>query len=136
MKRPAHAAQVELIVPFHDCDPLRVVWHGRYFQYLEVARTELLRVFRLDVEDMAAMGVRMFVSDARCRYNSPLSYGDKFRVVCWFSEQSHLLKVSYDLFNLTHQRRVGRAYTRFAFTDVEGTWLSEIPRCVQQRLPE
>src|SRR5262245_13659309 len=29
----AQPLQVELKVPFHDCDPLFVVWHGRYFQY-------------------------------------------------------------------------------------------------------
>ncbi len=136
MKRPDHAATVELSVPFHDCDPLRVVWHGRYFQYLEVARTELLRNFQLDVEDMARLGVRMFVSDARCRYNSPLCYGDRFSVACWFSERSHLLRVSYDVFNLSRQRRSARAFTRFAFTDAEGSWLSEIPACIQQRLPQ
>ena len=29
-------------VPFHHCDPLNVVWHGRYLEYFEVARQKLL----------------------------------------------------------------------------------------------
>ena len=32
---------VELEVPFHDIDGLGIVWHGNYFKYFELARTEL-----------------------------------------------------------------------------------------------
>jgi len=42
VKRPDHAVSVELEIPFHDCDPLFVVWHGRYLEYMEVGRQALL----------------------------------------------------------------------------------------------
>ena len=35
--------RVELEVPFHHVDALGVVWHGHYLEYLEPARTALLR---------------------------------------------------------------------------------------------
>ena len=136
MTTPDHAVQVELRVPFHDCDPLAVVWHGRYFQYLEASRTELFRSCRLDVSDMVELGLRMFVTDARCRYNHPLGYGDRFVVGCWFSERSPLLRVSYDVMNLTRGRRSARAYTRLALTDRDGELLKEIPEVVRERLPQ
>lgn len=126
---------MELQVPFHDCDPLSVVWHGRYFEYLEVARAQLLRECRLDVSDMIEMDIRMFVSDARCRYTSPLFYGDTVAITCWFRETTHLLRMSFDVFNVTKNRRAARAHTHFALTDSKGDWLAEVPPAVRQRLP-
>jgi len=34
-----HAIEIRLEVPFHDVDALRIVWHGHYLKYLELART-------------------------------------------------------------------------------------------------
>src|SRR5690606_34986769 len=65
MSRPSHAVGVRLVVPFHDCDPLFVAWHGRYLQYLEIARTALMKSRNLDVPDLIALRCRMFVTEAR-----------------------------------------------------------------------
>ena len=87
----AQAVTIEQEVPFYECDPLFVVWHGRYFQYLERARQALLRKFHLDVPDVRHMGYRMYITDARCRYMFPLSYGDRVAVTAWFTEFEPLL---------------------------------------------
>ena len=39
------SATTELEVQFFDVDSMRVVWHGNYVKYLEVARCELLKLF-------------------------------------------------------------------------------------------
>src|SRR5690606_17756508 len=79
------AASVTLKVPFHDCDPLFVVWHGRYFQYLEVARSALFAKHACDVEHVRSLGYRMYITEARCRYMHPLSYNDEVRVTARFT---------------------------------------------------
>ena len=61
MTQPSHAVSVELDVPFHDVDGLRVVWHGHYLKYLEIARCALLRAHRLDVPDMIELGYQFMV---------------------------------------------------------------------------
>ncbi len=132
----ARAVTIEDEVPFHDCDPLFVVWHGRYFQYLEKARQVLLRKYALDVPDVRAMGYRMYITDARCRYMFPLSYGDKLSVTAWFTQLDPLLRVSYEVKNLTHDRRSARAYTVIATTDVSGNLLTRIPDNVAARLAQ
>jgi acyl-CoA thioester hydrolase len=134
--RPAHATTVELTVPFHDCDPLFVVWHGRYFQYLEKARTALLKGYDLDIPDIRQMGYRMFVTDVRCRYTFPLSYGEVVEVTAWFSQTTPLIRVAYDVYNVTKQRRAARAYTVLATTDANGKLLERTPDDVIARLPE
>ena len=96
---------VQLKVPFHDCDPLYVVWHGRYFEYMEVARSALLASVELDVKDIRAMGFRMYITDARCRYLHPLRYNDEIRVTARFTESSPLIRIAYEVTNLTSGKK-------------------------------
>lgn len=135
MNHPAHARSVIQRVPFHDCDPLGVVWHGRYFEYFEAARCALLDSVGLDVPHVRALSLRMYVSEVRCRYNAPMQYGDEIRAWAWFSEIGPVLKVSYDLDNVTSGRKCVRAFTRLALTDAEGRFLTELPPEVRTRLP-
>jgi acyl-CoA thioester hydrolase len=137
MTRPSHAVSVDLDIPFHDCDPLCVAWHGRYFEYLEAGRQRLLAACSLDVPDLVRMGYRMFVTDARCRYMHPLTYGDRVKVTAWFADVlPPLIKVVYDVFNETRGRRSARAHTLLAFTNAEGSLLTDLPTEVRSRLPE
>jgi acyl-CoA thioester hydrolase len=124
---------VELKVPFHDCDPLFVVWHGRYFEYLEVARSALLASRELDVEHVRAMGYKMFITEARCRYLSPLTYNDTMRITARFTATAPLIRVSYEVLNLTRHRKSARAVTALATTDFADNLL-ETPHDVLARL--
>ncbi len=135
MIHPAHARSVVLRIPFHDCDPLGVAWHGRYFEYFEAARSELLTSVGLDVPHIRSLDLRMYISEVRCRYSSPLRYGDDVKVWAWFSEIGPILKVSYDLENLNTRRKCVRAYTRLALTDASGRFLPELPEAISSRLP-
>lgn len=134
MNHPSHARWVTLRVPFHDCDPLGVAWHGRYFEYFEAARCELLMSVGLDVPHVRDLNLRMYISEVRCRYSSPVRYGDEIKVWAWFSEIGPILKISYDIENLTTRRKCVRAYTRLALTDATGQFLSQLPQAVTARL--
>ncbi|MCB9726979.1 MAG: acyl-CoA thioesterase [Deltaproteobacteria bacterium] len=136
MKLPAHAVSVDIDVPFHDCDPLFVVWHGRYFEYLEAGRTALMRSCDLDVPVIRQMGYRMFIADVRCRYTYPLSYGDTARVTAWVLERTPLIRVAYVVQNLTQGRRSARATTVLATTDGQGRLIPETPREIVERMPQ
>jgi acyl-CoA thioester hydrolase len=129
------ATTVALKVPFHDCDPLFVVWHGRYFQYFELARSALFASLSLDVGDIRAMGYRMYVTEARCRYMAPLTYNDELEVTARLTATSPFLRVSYDVRNLTSGRRSARALTVLAWTDAAGKLLTETPHDMLARLP-
>lgn len=127
-------AEIVLSVPFFDCDPLFVVWHGHYLKYFEQARSALLAKCRLDVKDVQALGFRMFVTDARCRYTYPLSYGEELRVEAALVETSPLLHIAYRVTNLTRGRASARGYTKLALTDARGNLLAPAPAAVLTRL--
>lgn len=130
---PEQAVSASIDVPFHDCDPLGVVWHGRYFEYFELARTELMRSISLDVEEIRALGYMMFVVDSHCRWMRPLRYGDKASCRAWFIEPQPHLRIAFDLRTLAGDR-CARATMTFAVT-FNGKLLTEIPKAFQERLP-
>lgn len=134
MKIPAGAAVYEGAVPFHDCDPLGIVWHGHYYKYLEHARTKLLARHRLDVPDFLSMGHRLLMIETRCRYAFPLRYGERYAVHAWFIDTDMRLHVGYEVRNLTHDRRAARAWTVLVVTDAEGNMLLETPREIRRRI--
>ena len=134
-KRPEHTVEISTLVAFHQCDPLGIAWHGRYFEWLEEARTALFASFNLDVPEIAELGHRMFVVEAKCRYMVPFSYGERVNVRAWFIAAEPLIRVGYDLYNEASGRWSARAMTLLATTDHAGELLPKTPDAVLERLP-
>lgn len=133
--RPDHAIEYETKVAFHECDPLGVAWHGHYFAWMERARTELFARFDLDVPALQALGHRLYVVETKCRYMTPLRYGEDVRITTWFSAVAPLLRVGYDIYNRDSQRWSARAVTTLAVTDRDGALLATTPDALLDRLP-
>lgn len=133
---PSHAVKVESTVPFHHCDLLEVVWHGRYFEYFEAARTELMRSIELDVGAVKALGYKMFVVDAKVRWMQPLTYGDRAECTAWFLAPGPHVRMAFDLRNITQGTRSARATMTFATTSSDGTLLTEVPAVFLEKFPD
>jgi acyl-CoA thioester hydrolase len=133
-KPPADAACIEGEVPFHDVDPLHIVWHGNYYKYLEIARTALFRRHRIDGLDLLELGYRFVISHSECRHVHPLTYGDRYRVKAWFLDVEQRVNVGYEVWDLTNERRAARGRTELVTTDAEGTLLLETPKIIRDRI--
>ena len=94
-----------------------------------------LRSRDLDVPAIRALGHRMYVVDAHCRYMAPLAYGDTARVTAWFVQVAPLIKVAYDIRNPATDRWCARATTVLATTALDGTLLPSTPDALLARLP-
>lgn len=125
---------VELDVPFHDVDPLGVVWHGHYYKYFELARTRLLRERGLDAGELIGPRFRFYVIESRCRHSFPLRYGERARVAAWVRDSRHRVHIQYEITNLAHGRRAARGFTSLATLDAEENLLLETPDEIQRRL--
>ena len=125
---------IELEVPFHDVDPLGVVWHGHYYKYLELARTQLLRARGLDRGELIGGRYRFYVIESRCRHAAPLRYADRVKVVVWVGDHRHRVMLRYEVWNLTTGRRAARATTALATVDAEDNLLLETPDEIQRLL--
>jgi len=45
------SCEVGIRVPFHDLDPMNIVWHGNLMKYFDVARFALLDQCGIDLQD-------------------------------------------------------------------------------------
>ncbi len=134
-RRPEHAVTFQAKVAFQQCDPLGVVWHGRYFEWMEAARGELFASRGLDIPELVALGHRMYVVEARCRYMVPLTYGDTVLVTAWFTAVEPLIRVAYDLVDPVRGRWCARAHTLLAIADQRGALVPRTPKELLDRLP-
>ena len=132
--RPGEVS-VELEVPFYDLDSMRIVWHGNYLKYMERARTELFRSCDLDMETIVGLGFRLYIVDVRCRYVSPLAYGDRFRVTARFADVENRMLIAHNIYNLTRERRAARGRSSVVTTTLEGELLLKTPDAIRRRLP-
>ncbi|MCP4004224.1 MAG: acyl-CoA thioesterase [bacterium] len=129
-----HECSTELEVPFHDVDALRIVWHGHYYKYMEIARTQLLRSRKLDVKDLISLGHGLLVIESACRHTAPLRYGDRVRIAAWFGDVTHRILIAYELSNLSLGVRSARGHTTLVATTPTGEMLHRTPDSIAARL--
>ena len=131
---PPEAAKVEIRVPFHHVDFLRVVWHGRYLEYLEAAQGAYLRARGLDLPDMQALGFVFVVAETHVRHLYPLRYGDLVQVSCWVDGDESRIDMVYDLANVTAERRCATARTSLVTLTDAGELCLATPRIILEHL--
>ncbi len=98
-------------IPFHDCDPLGIVWHGHYYKYLEIARTNLLDACGLTIPWFVENRIKLVVIESRLRYASPLQYGHEVEVRPFFKDFDQRLNIGYEVRNRTTGKRAARGRT-------------------------
>jgi acyl-CoA thioester hydrolase len=72
----ANTFEVELRVRYAECDAFGYLHHAKYFEYFELARTELLRHQGARYRDLEERGVFFVVAKIECRYKAPIRYDD------------------------------------------------------------
>ena len=74
--RHSHIIQV----PFFDVDPMRIVWHGNYVKYLEVARCAFLDSIGYGYDEMGRRGFSWPIVKMDLKYIRPARFGQTIRV--------------------------------------------------------
>ena len=67
-------------VRYAETDQMGVAYHGDYFAWFEVGRTDLLRNRGLTYRELEAQGLRLPVIEAHARYIKPALYDDVIEV--------------------------------------------------------
>lgn len=136
MKISTQSAQVEIQIPFHDVDRVNIAWHGHYFRYFEIARTELMRLHQLDADDIIELGFGMVVSESKCRHVSPARYGDTITVKASFVDISHHLDIGYLVKNKQNGKVIARGRTQLVCINPSFDLLTKIPAVILERITQ
>ena len=106
-------------VRYGETDRMGVVYHGNYFVYFEIGRTEMLRSVGLAYRDMEEKGFRLVVTEAACRYLGAVTYDDEVEIRTWLEEAGRVrMKFRYRL--MLGGRPVATGHTDLACLDPSG----------------
>jgi acyl-CoA thioester hydrolase len=73
-------------VNYSEVDQMGVVYHARYVVWLDMARTEHLRLAGTSYREVEESGYRLAVGELSVRFRRPARYDDLVRVRCWVRE--------------------------------------------------
>jgi acyl-CoA thioester hydrolase len=76
MSDPAAPFDFPIRVRYEETDRMGVVYHGKFFEYFEVGRTEWLRARGFAYRDIEARGTSLVVAEVSARYLAPAHYDD------------------------------------------------------------
>ncbi|GAB4111426.1 MAG: thioesterase family protein [Phycisphaeraceae bacterium] len=74
--------EIPIRVRYAECDPMNVAHHSAYPVWLEIARTELLRLQGQAYRDLETQGIYFVVARLNIRYRKPAMYDDELTVLC------------------------------------------------------
>lgn len=94
-------ASIQVRIPFHDVDSMRICWHGNYYKYFEMARTELLKTLDMDLFDTERDGIVLPVIRSQCKYIIPLQYNQLVNVSAFITEIEYKLVIQYVITDAT-----------------------------------
>ncbi len=107
-------------VEFYDVDSMNVMWHGNYIKLLESARCSLLDMLGYNYMQMKADGYAYPIVKMDIKYISPAFFGDELSITSTISNYDGLLKISYEIYNITTNKKCAKASTAQAAIKIEG----------------
>ena len=93
-------AEAEMTVEFFDCDPLKVVWHGNYFNYFEIGRRVLLEKIGYGYDEMEKSGYSFPVIEVSSKFLGSLRFKDQARIKAVLVEYENRLRIKYEIYNI------------------------------------
>lgn len=142
MKPPTVAPDVSetlVRVNYSETDQMGVVYHARYLVWLDVARTEHLRLAGMSYRELEAAGLRLAVSEVAVRYRQPARYDDRLRIRCWVRElASRRIDFGYAVERVEENRLLATAFTSLLALDraMSFTRLPDAVRRAMRPIPD
>jgi acyl-CoA thioester hydrolase len=109
---------VAITIPFHDVDPMGVVWHGNYFRYFEIAREALLKQFNYGYRQMQASGYVWPIVDTRVKYIAPVRFEQQIIVCAELEEYENRLRIGYRILDAQSGQQTTRGHTIQVAVDI------------------
>ena len=90
--------EVLLKVPFHDLDPLQMVWHGNYLKYFDIARSALFVQGGVDLFDYFKTTNCLFpLTKTSTKYIASLRYLDEFKSIATVVEVQYKIVIDFEI---------------------------------------
>ena len=101
----------DMEVAFFDVDSYRIVWHGHYPKYFEIARCQLLEKIGYPYQKMEESGYFFPVIDFQSRYVKPIVFRQKIRVSATLKSWENKLVIDYLITDLASGDKLTKGRT-------------------------
>ncbi|MBX2991922.1 MAG: acyl-CoA thioesterase [Bacteroidetes bacterium] len=110
----------DIRVRYADTDQMKFVYYGKYFEYFEQGRSDLLRDIGLSYSSIEAMGLFLPVIEAHARYKRAARYDDLLHVVTLFREMPVArIRIEYEVYKEGEPDLLAEGYTIHTFMNAE-----------------
>ncbi|MCF8241119.1 MAG: acyl-CoA thioesterase [Melioribacteraceae bacterium] len=107
-------------VRYADTDKMQIVYNGKYLEYFEVGRTELLRSVGLPYNEVEKHGYQLPLIEAGVKYKSPAFYDDLLEIESTNNSlYSAKVKIEYIIRRKETGEIVTEGFTEHVFVRVE-----------------
>lgn len=105
-------------VRYKETDQMGVVYHGNYFTWFDIGRTEFLKNLGLLYSQLEEKGILLPVIEANCKYIKPAKYDDEIVINAKLVMLKGVrLKFQYTLYRKEDNILIAEGYTTHAFVD-------------------
>jgi acyl-CoA thioester hydrolase len=102
-------------------DQMSVVYYGRYFEFIEAARNELLRECGFTYKALESLGIMLPAVSAHLDYFSPARYDDEIEIHTHIEKLENVrVTIAYTAFEKSSRKKLFSGYTIHAFVNANG----------------
>ena len=118
-------------VRYADTDKMNFVYYGKYLEYFEVGRTELIRSLGMSYKDIEESGVMLPVSECNIKYYRPAKYDDLLTIRTSIPEMPTVkLVTEYVIFNQKNEK-IASGSVILPFVDTKTLKITRIPEKIR-----
>ncbi len=94
-------SEYEMKIPFHDLDPMNVVWHGNYIKYLEQSRCDMFDKLGYTYYDMKEDNYVYPIAKMNTKYIKPLRFNQEIIIKTSLIDIEPAITIKYKIFDKT-----------------------------------
>jgi acyl-CoA thioester hydrolase len=122
---------------YADTDQMKFVYYGKYFEYFEQSRSELLRAVGLPYTEIEAHGILIPVIEAHAVYKKPARYDEPIEIETTLAETPVArFRMEYRVVAMSDGEVVAEGYTVHGFLNAETGKPTRAPAFFVQSLEE
>ncbi|MBI4535839.1 MAG: acyl-CoA thioesterase [Ignavibacteriae bacterium] len=110
----------DIRVRYADTDQMRFVYYGKFFEYFEQGRSDLLRTAGLPYPRIEEMGLFLPVIEAHAKYRKAARYDDLLHVITYLREVPVArVRLDYEVIKDGERELLAEGYTIHSFVNAE-----------------
>ena len=106
----------DIRVRYADTDQMKFVYYGKFFEYFEQGRSDLLRSAGLPYATLEDMGFLLPVIEAHAEYKRSAHYDDLLHIVTILRQRPVArVRLDYEVYNADRNELIATGYTVHSF---------------------